>query len=224
MKKLTEKFLNEEKKQRIVEAVQEVEKRTSGEIVPVIVNQSYHYTNSTLIGIIKMVSLLSFLLFAAFSIFNIILSKEISEILISTIYIGIAIFITSILSIYIIALLFPRFKLLFISQKETKEEVEEGAVNQFYKQAIFNTRDKTGILIYISLLEKRVVVLADKGINEKVPKEQWSEIVTHIATGLRKKQGIDAICEAIKSCGKIVEKEFPIKKDDTNELKDIIVE
>ncbi|HLF86375.1 MAG TPA: TPM domain-containing protein, partial [Nitrospiria bacterium] len=77
-----------------------------------------------------------------------------------------------------------------------------------------------GILILASLFERRVVVLADQGINDKVQPGTWDEIVGIITSGLKSKDRCEAFCAAIEECGKILALHFPRSPDDRNELED----
>jgi len=115
-------------------------------------------------------------------------------------------------------------KRLFISDREIDEEVEEAAVTGFFREGLYRTRDETGILIFISVFEHRVWVLADRGINEKVKEGQWDEIVRMIIEGIKNKDQVNAICKAVDEIGRILKEHFPIKEDDRDELKNIIVE
>ena len=99
-------------------------------------------------------------------------------------------------------------------------KVNERAERYFTEAGIFNTRDRTGILIFISLLERRVELLADKGINEKIPPEQWTTVVNHIVDGVKQNKFVDNLIESVNDCGKILKEHFPIRVDDKNELED----
>jgi putative membrane protein len=118
----------------------------------------------------------------------------------------------------------PLFKRWFISKREVEEEVQEAAVTAFYQNGLFRTRDETGVLLYISVFEHKVCVLADRGINGKVPKDAWNEVVDVIAAGIRERRQAEAICAAVESVGAMLATHFPVKADDTNELKNLIVE
>jgi len=93
----------------------------------------------------------------------------------------------------------------------------------FIEQGLHHTRDKTGILILISLFEHRVFVLADQGINDRVPKATWDEIVRMVTEGIRSGRTADALCAAVARCGELLEQHFPVKKGDTDELPNLIV-
>jgi putative membrane protein len=78
-------------------------------------------------------------------------------------------------------------------------------------------------LILISLLEHRVEVLADKGINEKVSAGTWDEIVHIITAGLKSGNACDGFCQAIERCGEILAQHFPRSPDDQDELANKLV-
>ena len=67
-------------------------------------------------------------------------------------------------------------------------------------------------------------MLADRGINAKVKEGQWNKIVSMIVEGIKNNNQADAICKAIDEMGRILKEHFPIKANDTNELKNLIIE
>jgi putative membrane protein len=75
----------------------------------------------------------------------------------------------------------------------------------------------------ISLLEHRVQVLADRGINQKVAPGTWNEIVGIITAGIKSGQACDAFCKAIERCGEILAAHFPRQTDDRDELPNRLV-
>lgn len=216
MANLAEKFLSDRDREKIENSVKEAEKHTSGEIVPMVVSRSYHYPMSDVIG-------------------GFVLAFPVSLIL--TYFVGGWLWIGNFnlwLFLCIVTVLFILFhqvikhtsglKRLFISDREINEEVEEAAVTSFFREGLYRTRDETGILIFISVFERRVWVLADRGINEKVKQGQWDEIVNMIVEGIKTNSQAEAVSKAVDEMGRILKEHFPIKSDDTNELKNLIVE
>jgi putative membrane protein len=99
------------------------------------------------------------------------------------------------------------------------------AEQAFYKHGLHNTKDRTGILILVSLLERRVHVLADKGINDRVPAGTWDGLVNGIIDGIRTGQATDAICAAIAECGALLAQDSPAGSgDNPNELPDRLIQ
>lgn len=115
----------------------------------------------------------------------------------------------------------PRFRCLFITGKELDETVDVAARMAFLKQEVFRTRQRTGMLIFISLLEHRVEVLGDTGISGKVSPGEWDGIVKTIVDGLKNGRSADGICEAVDAARQLLLKNgFTAAPDDTNELPD----
>lgn len=101
-----------------------------------------------------------------------------------------------------------------------EKAVHQRARREFASMGIGNTADRTGILIMLSLKERRVEVLADKGINDKV--KAWEEVVEIIVSNIKQGKQAAGIIQAVEFVGKILAEHFPRKKDDTNELSDEI--
>jgi putative membrane protein len=123
---------------------------------------------------------------------------------------------------YLIARVKP-VKRLFITGREMDEEVAEAAVASFYNNGLYKTRDETGILIYISIFEKRIWILADRGINEKVEQSEWDETVRIIREGIKSGRQGEAIVTAVKKAGEILTRHFPARRDDRDELSNLIM-
>ena len=215
MKNLAETFLSKTERQRIETAVATAEKRSAGEIVCMVVSSSYHYPLSTVIG--AAAGALPLALLAAYFLGgwlwigtqNMWLFLGLFTLLFSLMYWAIG--------------RFPQLKRLFISQREIDEEVEEGAVTAFFKQGLYRTRDANGVLLYISVFERKVWLLADAGIHQKVPQTSWDDLVGSVTRRIGRGDRADAICKAIENIGDLLQSHFPVKPDDTDELENLIV-
>jgi putative membrane protein len=117
----------------------------------------------------------------------------------------------------------PEIKIIFMSKRRIEEAVRERAVTAFYEKGLYKTRDETGILIFISLLERKVWILGDRGINAKIAPGFWDKIAAELSAGIGKKEYGKAACQAIIKCGEELSRHFPVKKDDTNELTNEII-
>ncbi len=219
MKNLASRFLNETQKKAIEGCVREVEKSTSGEIVPMVVSASYHYPMANLIGALAISLLVSIAVTLVISI-----RRSWAEVSVYYLWLFPAVFAVTFLLFHELLRRLPAFKRLFISKGEIAEEVEEAALTSFYRRGLHNTRDKTGILIFISVFERRACVLADEGINARVDARVWQEIVDLVIQGIKQRRQSEAICRAVQRCGDLIREHFPIKPEDTNELDNLIVE
>ena len=119
----------------------------------------------------------------------------------------------------------PRVIRLVTSRERFAHKVALCAEQVFYKHGLHNTKDRTGILIFVSILERRVHVLADKGLNDRVPVGTWDGLVNSILDGIRTGQATDAICEAIAKCGVLLAQVSPAGSgDNPNELPDRLIQ
>lgn len=209
MKSASEFFTSEEQ-QKIENAVKSAEAKTSGEIVPMVVDSSYEYPRAELIGA-------GTLALALGLIFSWAVGGE-------SIWWFLPAFLVSFFAFQLLIRNAPDLKRKLINPNELDLEVREKALVSFVEQGLHETRDKTGILILISLFEHRVQVLADSGINAKVPENTWNEIVTIIINGLKAGDTCNATCQAVERCGELLEAHFPKKHDDSDELPNLIIE
>lgn len=99
--------------------------------------------------------------------------------------------------------------------------VHHRAMRAFVEEEVFNTRDRTGILLFVSLLEHRIEVLGDTGINQRVEPDDWIGVVERIRTGIQNENLTAGLVDAIGMCGDLLESSgVAIRPDDTNELPD----
>jgi putative membrane protein len=213
---LKQKFTDTEL-QRIKAAVKEAENKISGEIVPVFVERSGGYATAAFKGSILLATL-SFVLM-------IVLDRYVIEDVGSTLYYDpVFIFFVVVIGGLIGALLptmFERIKRMLITQKQMDECTRQRAENAFLEEEVFDTRHRTGIMIFISFFEHEVIVMADRGISKVVDQKEWDKIVTELVNHIRDGKLINGIEAGIKRCGEILlEKGFHKTADDVNELRD----
>jgi putative membrane protein len=202
-------IFSDAEKERIEAAVRDAESRTIGEIVPLVVDESYDYPQAEIVG-------------AGF--FSLATATTLSWAFAgSSLWVFLALFLLLFFPFRCLLRRLPELKRRLIHPGEIAAEVEEKALVSFIEQGLHHTRDKTGILILVSLFEHRVFVLADRGINKQVPKETWDEIVHIVTEGIHSGRTSDALCAAITRCGELLEVHFPKKTDDTDELPNLIL-
>ncbi|MCF6266495.1 MAG: TPM domain-containing protein [Desulfuromusa sp.] len=186
------------------------ETKTSGEIVPMVVDSSYDYPRAELIGGGTLALATGLVISWAFG----------GE----SIWWFLPVFIVGFFIFQLLIRNFPELKRILIHPDELTAEVKEKALVSFLEQGVHETRDRTGILILISLFERRVYVLADSGINERVSEHTWDEIVEIITKGLKTGTACEAICRAIERCGEILHEYPPNELDNIDELPNLIME
>jgi putative membrane protein len=184
------------------------ESKTAGEIVPMLVTSSARYTEVELIGLI--VGLLV---------------GMVAEFLWSDPWGSQFLNLWPVAGALVGFLLcrIPAIKRLVTPRSRVAEAVHSLALASFTQHGLHYTRDHTGILILVSLLEHRVEVLADRGINAKVEAGTWREISKILVDGLKSKQACEAFCRAIARSGEILAMHFPRQPDDKDELPDSLV-
>lgn len=109
------------------------------------------------------------------------------------------------------------------SFRDRKLTVYELAVKNFYEIGMERTKDKTGVLIFLLISDKKFQIIGDEGINKKVSKEFWDVLAMKMAEYFRSNKFVEGICQTVNEVGVVLKKEFPIKSDDTNELSNEVV-
>jgi putative membrane protein len=204
-----ETFFTEEEKDRIEQAVTAAESKTSGEIVPMIVSASARYVEAELLGVV----------------FGLIVGTIIELIWHDPwgpVHAYILWPIVGAISGYATASL-PTIKRRLIPRQRVDEAVHLRSLAAFAGNGLHHTKDETGILIFASLLEHRVIVLADRGIDAKVEPGTWKSVVTILTDGLKSGNPCDGFCKAIERCGDILAAHFPPGPGDQNELSNKLV-
>jgi Predicted membrane protein len=214
--KLKQKF-SEDDLQRIKVSVKEAEQKISGEIVPVIVERSGIYSianyKGSLIG-----ATLFFILMIIFDRYFILDAS-------TTLYYDPLFIFFVVLAGGALGALLPNLsdaiKRWLVSSKYMDVCCRQSAENAFLDEEIFNTRHRTGIMIFISFFEHEVIVMADRGISKVVDQREWDKIVSELIDHIRSGRIVEGIEAGIKRCGEILlEKGFHKTDDDINELRD----
>jgi putative membrane protein len=207
------KRFSEQDLARIKQAVQQAESKISGEIVPFIVEKSDAYTIAS-----YRAAVLSAAIFFLGIIF---IDRYIPDF---AIYDPIFIFLIVLAGGIMGALLTAKIDVLqrvFISQEHFDRVTKQKAEAAFLQEEVFSTKQRTGILLFISFFEHEVIVMADKGISKVVEQKEWDSMVKTLIDKIKTGDTVGGLEACISRCGQILlEKEFTITADDTNELKD----
>jgi putative membrane protein len=211
MKNITksERFFTEEERKKIKETTKDVELRTIGEIAVMVVDSSAEYFHAEIIGGIILGSFISFIIT--------VLYFEAS--VWSYIPLGFLFFFPS----WFLFKKLPSLKTAFMSVKRKEEAVRLRAVRAFYEKGLHRTRKNTGVLFFLSLLERKVWVLADQGIYEKIQQETLNKFAMSVSQGISAGRACDTLCESIKEAGELLAKHFPITPGDIDELTDEVM-
>ncbi len=212
----TERFLSADERRRIDECVAEAERHTSGEIVVMVAPSSGRYPSAALIGAVAL----------AFP-----LALGTTPFLGSYFWVGpqnlwvfLGLFVPLWIVLHEAVKRVSGLRRLFASRREMDAEVREAAAVHFFRHGLYRTHEETGVLIYISVFERMVWVLGDRGIDRQIGSEFWPAIVADIVSGIREKRAADAICRAVGTIGGLLRDKFPVRPDDRDELENVIME
>jgi putative membrane protein len=98
----------------------------------------------------------------------------------------------------------------FLGKGRREKAVRERALKAFYERGLYKTKNHTGVLFFLSLLEKKVWVLADKGIHEKIHQQTLNKFANIVSQGIREGRACEALCEAITGIGELLWEHYPI--------------
>jgi len=198
---------------RIKAAVRQAEEKISGEIVPVFVERSGYYSIANYRGA----------LLTAAIIFVVIIvldryapAPEVYDPMLILFWVVLGGLVGAIATHTVIPL-----KRFLLGQAHMDQGTRKRAENAFLVEEVFNTRHRTGIMIFVSFFEREVIVMADRGISKVVDQKEWDKMVRNIIEKIRMGKVTDGIEAAILRCGEILlEKGFVKTPDDINELRD----
>jgi putative membrane protein len=201
-------FFSSKEKEIIRKAVEDAESMTSGEIAVVLVDESDPYREGALIGAFSFSSIASLIL-------SIVFGHE-------TIWFFVPLTVLLVFPGLYLFQLAPHMKLAFVSSKRVVQAVKERAVYAFFQKGIYKTRERTGVLIFISLLERRVWIIGDENIHRKSQIDFWRSLVKELTAGIKNNRTLESLCSVIEKCGAELERHFPQKAHKDNQLGDDI--
>lgn len=92
------------------------------------------------------------------------------------------------------------------------------AEQSFIEQGVTETRERSGVLLFLSEVERRVELLADRGIHERVGRDVWQSLVSDVVVAIRGGHAADGITGAVDAIGARLAQHFPPAPDDIDEL------
>lgn len=105
-----------------------------------------------------------------------------------------------------------------------RDRVLQRAEEQFLSKNLHATRDRTGVLIYVSAAERMAELVADEGIHARVAPDTWDKAMAALTAGIRQGRAAQGFTAAIGLCADVLAEAFPATPDDNpNELSDAIV-
>lgn len=96
----------------------------------------------------------------------------------------------------------------------------ERARQLFGALGVWDTKDNSGVLLYLQLAERRVEIVADRGIAARVPPAQWEALCARFADGVRQGPAEAAVLGCITGINALLAEHFPADEDNPRELSD----
>lgn len=94
------------------------------------------------------------------------------------------------------------------------------AVELFAAQRVWDTAENSGILIYVQLVDRKVEILADRGIAARVTQAEWDAICRSMEASFRRGEWRQGALQAVARAGELLAQHFPAGASNPNELPD----
>ncbi len=202
-------FISQTDRENIAEAIRRVELTTDGELVTVITQRSDEYVYIPLLWATLIALAVPGLL--------LILQHEWALTHSYTIQ-----FVTFVLLAGVFRWVPLTMKL--IPRHIKRQRAHRVAMEQFFLQNLHRTKSASGVLLFVSVAEHYVEIIADKGINDIVPDGCWHNIVSDFTARVQKGDVGKGFLQAIEACGVILTEHYPKSDGNMNELPNHLVE
>ncbi len=202
-------FLDEADKTRVAAAIKAAESRTSGEIVTVIARSSDDYVYIPLLW----ASLAALLVPLPFVFWDFSFGLlEVYEIQLAT------------FAVVGLAFRWSPVKMRLIPKTVKRRRAARLAREQFLEQGLHHTEGRTGVLLFVSVAEHYVEILADSGINDRVTPGAWDRVVADFVGAVKQGRVADGFVAAVGACGTLLAEHFPKPPGNENELPNHLIE
>ena len=117
----------------------------------------------------------------------------------------------------------PFIDRMIIPPSVRRAVVTNRAFRYFTECGIYDTAEHSGILIFVSYMERQVRIVADSGIAKHISQDLWNLIADELAENIRKGDVTKAFTTAIEKCGDLLAENFPPHEENPNEFPDGLV-
>jgi putative membrane protein len=213
------KYLTDQDKARVEQAITEGEKQTSAELIVVVASRSGRYDRAEdFFGI-----LLALLAVAAAwllwqGLHPASADWESGQDLTIGLLPVLGLFVFWFLVGAGLATRFPILAHPFIPRAQYEAEVRRRGFEAFHLFRVGHTKGRTGVLIYVSLLEKMAWVVGDDAINQELPQTTWDGATRAVTEGFSSRNHADGLAKAVGLCVAALAPKFPRSPDDQNEI------
>jgi putative membrane protein len=187
----------------IADAIRAAEQRTSGQIVCVLAHASSEYAHVPILWASALALLAPWPLihFTEWSVQRI--------------------FLLQIATFIVAAFVFSwmPLRLALVPQMVRRTRAHRAALEQFVVRGISRTKNRTGVLIFVSLAEHYARIIADEGIAQKVPGSEWQAAIDALTDDMSAGRIAQGFTAAIERCGAVLAAHAP-PDGSPNELPD----
>lgn len=210
--------LSDQEKARITEAVRAAERKTSAEIVPMLVARSALYRDA---------QHRSGLTLALLVLTGLLMGEPLwlpwGWHAANAAWLIVATLLAYLLGTWV-GTIAPVIRAITASDR-LRDKVRLRAERAFAQHGISQTRERTGVLLMVSLLERHVYVLPDQGIGSRVQAAQWDDVVKTVIAKLKANDIAGGFCAGIERCGAILCEVYPARPgDNPDELPNRLVQ
>ncbi|KPF51431.1 hypothetical protein IP65_19050 [Novosphingobium sp. AAP1] len=217
-------ILTEAEQARIAAAVARAEAETAGEIVPVITPASDPYADVALAWAV----FIAFLALAALETAPAFYVALVDRVLglwatewTARAYFGLALSVALLKFTAMLALLQWRALRLWLTPTPIKRaRVHARALTAFRLSAESRTTGRTGVVLYVSLAERKAEIIADSAIADRVSPDVWGEAMAALLGPLREGNLAEGMEAALAQIGAVLRQASPARAHDHNELPD----
>ncbi len=114
-------------------------------------------------------------------------------------------------------------KFRLIPKRVLRERAARMARQQFFEQRLHHTEKRLGVLLFVSVAERYVEILADSGASDQIKDQQWQHIVAEFSLQVAKDRVVDGFIGAIEQCGDLLAAVAPQKETPVNALPNKLV-
>src|SRR5262245_26560257 len=199
-------FFGEDASRQVTAAIREVEQATSAEVVVAVRASSGHYRHvDYLVGALLAFAGLLVFIFHPRSFGIDLFPLEAAALFASRV---------------LLSAWMPPIRRLLSSRRLRADNVRTAARAAFVELGIASTSARTGLLVFVSTLERRVEVVADTGVTRSAAGPDWNGAIAKLAQTVESDPELTRFVDALRDLGRVLERALPARADDVNELPD----
>ena len=185
--------ISDEDRAAIAAAIRTAEQNTSGQIVCVLMRSAseYFYVPVLWAALFGLVSPWPLIVLTEWSVQRIFLVQIL------------------VFAVALLILSWPPLRVALVPRAVRRARAHRAAVEQFFARGLTRTRERTGVLIFVSLAERYARIIADEGIASKVSNRDWQLAVDALTAHMRDGRIAQALVAAIQQCGAVLADHAP---------------